>query len=352
MKRLLFITLISVVMVIGSLTLPAFPQEQPEIPVLLDGLPVTFDVQPVIQNGRTLVPFRAIAEALNIKVTWDDAAQTVNASDGKTSIQLQIGNKTAYRNESPIPFDVPPQILGGRTLIPLRFFSEAFNCKVEWDSSLGAVLITSPPKEMVVIGFYALGDSRLVAPEVLGRGKSIGPDIALPSSGYSANKNTEKPVEENDTEIFSGFPSPDGRWKANYERSSSEENQTGIWITDVQSGITWRASSGLPPYGAMLWGPNNRLYYPLMDKEHPKVTWFEAGPTQKEVKPFLPDLLDGKMASVIKFSPDGKKVLFATDVSWSNVPRDIDTIRYWIVDIDGKNLHYLGRGPSAIKDLK
>lgn len=187
---------------------------------------------------------------------------------------------------------------------------------------------------------------RLVAPEALGRGKSIGPDIDLPSSGYSANKNTEKPVEEN------GFPSPDGRWKANYERSSSEENQTGIWITDVKSGTTWRASSVLPPYGTMLWGPNNRLYYPLMDKGHPKVTWFEADPTKKEVKPFLPDLLDGKMASVIKFSPDGKKVLFATEVSWSNVPRDVDKIRFWIVDVDGENLQYLDMGPSAVKGFK
>lgn len=50
--------------------------------VLLDGLPVTFDVYPVIQNGRTLVPFRAIVEALNVKATWDDAAQTVNNLEG------------------------------------------------------------------------------------------------------------------------------------------------------------------------------------------------------------------------------------------------------------------------------
>lgn len=160
MKRLLFITLISMVMLAGGFALPAFAQEQQEIPVVIDGLPVNFDVQPVIQNGRTLVPFRTIAEALNVKVTWDGTTQTVNAADGKTSIRLQIGNKTAYRNESPIPLDVPPQIRGGRTLIPLRFFSEAFNCKVDWDSSLNGVRITSPPKEMAVIGFYALGDSK------------------------------------------------------------------------------------------------------------------------------------------------------------------------------------------------
>jgi len=160
MKRFLFITLFSVVMLAGGLALPAFAQEQPGIPVLIDGLPVTFDVQPVIQNGRTLVPFRAIAEALNVKVNWDGTTQAINATHGKTSIRLQIGNKTAYRNENRIPLDVSPQILNGRTLIPLRFFSEAFDCQVEWDNSIKGVRITSPPKQMAVIGFYALGDSK------------------------------------------------------------------------------------------------------------------------------------------------------------------------------------------------
>lgn len=160
MKRLLFITLISVVMQAGGFALPAFAQEQQKIPVLIDGLPVIFDVQPVIQSGRTLVPFRAIAEALNVRVNWDDTTQTISATDGKTSIRLQIGNKTAYRNNSPLLLDVPPQILNGRTLIPLRFFSEALNCTVEWDDSINGVRIASPPKEMTVIGFYALGDSK------------------------------------------------------------------------------------------------------------------------------------------------------------------------------------------------
>ncbi|ADI02694.1 stalk domain-containing protein [Syntrophothermus lipocalidus] len=160
MRRLLFLALTVMITVAGGFALPAFAQEQQKIPVLIDGLPVTFDVQPVIQNGRTLVPFRAIAEALNVKVTWDGTTQTISATDGKTSIRLQIGNKTAYRNNSPILLDVPPQILNGRTMIPLRFFSEALNCKVDWDNSINGVRITSPPKEMAVIGFYALGDSK------------------------------------------------------------------------------------------------------------------------------------------------------------------------------------------------
>ena len=139
---------------------PVLAREQArEIPVLIDNLPVSFDVQPVIQNGRTLVPFRAIAEALNISVNWDGATQTVEATDGKTRVILQIGNKNASKNGAAIPLDVPPVILDGRTLIPLRFFGEAFNCNVSWDQDTYRVEIASGPREMALIGFYALGDS-------------------------------------------------------------------------------------------------------------------------------------------------------------------------------------------------
>ncbi|MGI5838379.1 MAG: stalk domain-containing protein [bacterium] len=135
-------------------------QEDKAISVFIDGLPVVFDVEPVIQGGRTLVPFRAIAEALGVEVSWDGETQTVGTTDGKTSVKLQIGNNTAYCNDVPVVLDVPPMILGGRTLIPLRFFGKAFNCKVDWDGVNRMVRIASPPKEMSVIGFYALGDSR------------------------------------------------------------------------------------------------------------------------------------------------------------------------------------------------
>jgi len=159
MKRL-FLTFTLIIILAGNFVLPAFAQEQQEIPVLIDGLPVTFDVQPIIQHERTLVPFRAVAEALNVAVSWDGDSRTVGAADGKTSVRLQIGNKTAYRNDNPITLDAPPVIQDGRTLIPLCFFSEAYNCEVVWDGPNHTVRITSPPKEMTVIGFYALGDSK------------------------------------------------------------------------------------------------------------------------------------------------------------------------------------------------
>lgn len=159
MKRLLLLTFTLMFSLVSGFPLPAFAQAPAkEIPVLVDGLPVAFDVKPVIQNQRTLVPFRAIAEALNVNVTWDGATKTLRATDGNTSIRLQIGNKIGYVNETPVKLEVPPVLLNQRTLIPLRFFSEAFNCEVLWDSSLNGARITSPPRAMTVIGFYALGD--------------------------------------------------------------------------------------------------------------------------------------------------------------------------------------------------
>lgn len=104
------------------------------------------------------MPFRAIAEAINIEVEWDNQTRTVFATDGTTAIRLQIGNYTAYLNDTPIRLEVAPTIIRDRTLIPLRFFSEAFNCQVEWDSLTYEARIISPPKTMTVIGFYALGD--------------------------------------------------------------------------------------------------------------------------------------------------------------------------------------------------
>ncbi len=158
MKRILSVLLLALIL-IASQSLIASAQVQAPISVLIDGLSLNLEVLPVIQNDRTLVPFRAIAEAMNIDVSWDDQTSTVNATDGKTTVRLQIDNRTAYLNNTPMTLDVAPQIVDGRTLIPLRFFSEAYKCQVNWNSALNQVSIISPPKAMTVIGFYALGDS-------------------------------------------------------------------------------------------------------------------------------------------------------------------------------------------------
>jgi len=159
-SRLFLGALIALIVLLNGFILPLEARGAArEAKILIDGLLLKTDVAPVIENGRVLVPFRAIGEALNVNVNWDNLAKTVHASQEGITVSLKIGSKTAYLNQNPVLLDVPPQIIEGRTLIPLRFFSEAFNCKVGWDNNLKEVKIISPPQEMTVIAFYALGDS-------------------------------------------------------------------------------------------------------------------------------------------------------------------------------------------------
>ncbi|AQS60494.1 stalk domain-containing protein [Desulforamulus ferrireducens] len=157
MKR--YILLLWLLLFSTGLLLPGAALANQGIAVSLNGLPVSFDVKPVLQNGRTLVPFRALAEALNVGVTWDSATQTIQAGNGSKSIIMQIGNQTANLNGTPVTLDVPPQIINGRTLVPLRFFSESFNCTVTWQQNTNEIVLLSPSK-LEVIGFYALGDQK------------------------------------------------------------------------------------------------------------------------------------------------------------------------------------------------
>lgn len=128
------------------------------VSVLVDDVPVDFDVQPRIEGGRVLVPFRPIAEALGATVEWRSESQTVLAGDGRRRVRLRIGESTLYRDDAALPLDVPARVADGRTLIPLRAFGEAFGARVEWDGAARAARLFTPPSPMEVIGYYALGD--------------------------------------------------------------------------------------------------------------------------------------------------------------------------------------------------
>lgn len=114
--------------------------------VYLNGEKMTFDVNPFIENDRTLVPMRAIFEAVGADVQWDEETQTVVAArekDGQTTfIALQI-NSSAFVNSEEVTLDVPAKIVDDRTFVPLRFVVESLGEKVEWDNENYSVIITT-----------------------------------------------------------------------------------------------------------------------------------------------------------------------------------------------------------------
>jgi signal peptidase I len=110
--------------------------------VVLNGNKLFFNVPPIVEDGRTLVPLRTIFESIGATVTWDQDSQTVTAIKGINTIKLQIGSYTATINDKPIELSVPGKVVDGRTLVPLRFVSEAMGCKVDWVEETQTVIIT------------------------------------------------------------------------------------------------------------------------------------------------------------------------------------------------------------------
>lgn len=112
------------------------------ISVKINGVALEFDQPPVIQNDRTLVPLRAIFEALNATVNWDGATQTVTAQKADTTISLKIGDTKLKVGDKTETLDVPAQVINDRTMVPARAVSEALSCTVDWDSDTKTVLIS------------------------------------------------------------------------------------------------------------------------------------------------------------------------------------------------------------------
>lgn len=112
-----------------------------EIKVAIDGEYVEFDVKPQLINDRTMVPLRAIFEALGAEVDWDNDTQTVIAIKDDVVVTATIGSTKMYINDEERTMDVAPMIIGDRTLVPVRFVAEAFECDVDWDGDNNIVYI-------------------------------------------------------------------------------------------------------------------------------------------------------------------------------------------------------------------
>jgi outer membrane protein assembly factor BamB len=105
------------------------------------------DSPPIIKNDRTLVPIRAIIEALGGTVGWDANEKKVTISLGSNTIELWIGKSIAKVNGIDTPIDsanlkVVPEIINGRTMLPIRFITENLGCDVQWDGPTQTITIT------------------------------------------------------------------------------------------------------------------------------------------------------------------------------------------------------------------
>lgn len=112
------------------------------IPVILNGVELACDQPPLIVDGRTLVPLRAIFEGLGAAVDWDGATRTVTSTLDGTTIVMTVDSAVMYKNGEAVTLDVPAKIVNGRTMVPVRAVGEAFGADVRWDDATRTVYVT------------------------------------------------------------------------------------------------------------------------------------------------------------------------------------------------------------------
>ncbi|WP_234541272.1 copper amine oxidase N-terminal domain-containing protein [Paenibacillus pseudetheri] len=134
---------ILVVLVVFPMMFQSSVKAATPISIIIDGVRLSTDQAPVMVNGRTMVPLRAIFEAFNATIKWNQKAQTVTATKDNTTIMLKIGSKTATINNKAVTLDVPGLNLKGRTMVPTRFVSEALGHEVGWNPKTQVVTITT-----------------------------------------------------------------------------------------------------------------------------------------------------------------------------------------------------------------
>lgn len=109
--------------------------------IYVEGKKPLFDVEPQVIEGRTLVPFRALAETLGATVTWDPATSAVSITKGDSIVKFVIGTSKAEVNGVTVVLAIPAQVIEGRTMVPLRFVGEALNAEVTFDPETGMIII-------------------------------------------------------------------------------------------------------------------------------------------------------------------------------------------------------------------
>lgn len=111
------------------------------VKLYVNGVETSPEVAPILTSGSTLVPFKAIAEALNAEVVWNQKERSVTVTRDGITVKLFIDKKTAYVNGQSVTLQTAPAVVKGSTVVPARFVSEALKATVKWEPETQSVVI-------------------------------------------------------------------------------------------------------------------------------------------------------------------------------------------------------------------
>lgn len=127
-----FCVLLSATMLLGGVS--AVYGGEKSISLQINGSEISAEVPPTVIDGRTMVPVRAIFEAVGANIDFDAETKTITAKKGDATVNMTVGTKVATVNNKEVQLDAPAVIVNGRTLAPARFVAETFGYTVQWDA--------------------------------------------------------------------------------------------------------------------------------------------------------------------------------------------------------------------------
>ncbi|GGI97984.1 copper amine oxidase N-terminal domain-containing protein [Paenibacillus hunanensis] len=144
-KKLSFITATTLAAVAVTLQpLPSYAAAAADIKVTVNQAAVQFpDQRPIMDANRVLIPTRFVAQSLGGKVAYNSATKTVTIEQSGKTITLKINSSKVTAGGKVVTLDVPAKVIKGRTMVPLRFVSEAMGATVDWQQARNLVSITT-----------------------------------------------------------------------------------------------------------------------------------------------------------------------------------------------------------------
>ena len=161
MKKRFVSILLILIFTVSLLPVSASPNE---IRVVIEGQEVNFPAQPpVIVDGRTLVPVRGVFEALGFDVDWNPDTRTAYLTNAGYNVVISIGSDLFTTNDVEHTLDVPAEIIGGSTMLPLRAVLESVGYELEWDEAARTITIayaSAARQDNIPPGYIMIGRER------------------------------------------------------------------------------------------------------------------------------------------------------------------------------------------------
>ncbi|MGE5371711.1 MAG: copper amine oxidase N-terminal domain-containing protein [Solirubrobacterales bacterium] len=192
------------------------------VTVTLDGTELVFpDQLAYIQNGRTYIPVRSVAQSLEANVVWNakDAAAIIRK--GKSTIIMPVGSKNPLVDGVAKPLDAPALLMNGRVMVPLRFISEILGLQVQWDPTTRTVALAKTVPTIAPSGTASTPDTAALSSQTGNAAKSNAgpagtsgpnpvfagpnPNLVLPSGAPREFSELAKVVELDGTTVTADF---------------------------------------------------------------------------------------------------------------------------------------------------